>query len=445
MLPPSLIAGVSVLCAAGAWLSAQPVMLRGLTAVAAASTVVGSAVMRRWDTVAGKRVAELGRARTSDGWRYEERLAEVEGDLDESRAVRAKMEAKLRSKRAELAALRGEHASLLRRYATAETERASALEGRRLLAIEATTPAKALPPGGAASGARGLSAAEPAGSARPTPELYERAGAALGRLTTRTVAASVASAAPVATAAPAPPVAPAAPAAPVAPAAPAVPAAPASPVGKTAPAASAAPVAPALPAASKASSAGGGGHSHAPAVRPESRGYRVPAASAVAPRPAARRPAVGGFDFFGTQGGVAQGGGTQGGQGARRAAPRAIEAVQNEDLADVVGEEALAVHRAQNEAAEPAEPTASTEPTEPAEELALTAVAAGTPAEQATPQRRTEERKAATGGGADGTEAGEFESPAESSEDRSGQVIDLTEHDETEQLDVERLRAAMRA
>src|SRR5262249_50568156 len=52
---------------------------------------------------------------------------------------------KLRAKRTELANLRNEHASLLRRYATAETERASALEGRRLLAIETTSPAKALP------------------------------------------------------------------------------------------------------------------------------------------------------------------------------------------------------------------------------------------------------------------------------------------------------------
>ncbi|MER5825178.1 hypothetical protein ABT086_23690, partial [Streptomyces mirabilis] len=65
-------------------------------------------------------------------------------DLDESRELRTKLEHKLRAKRAELAGLRNEHAALLRRYATAETERASALEGRRLLEIETVAPARAL-------------------------------------------------------------------------------------------------------------------------------------------------------------------------------------------------------------------------------------------------------------------------------------------------------------
>ncbi|MET8482109.1 hypothetical protein ABZV68_33795, partial [Streptomyces clavifer] len=56
----------------------------------------------------------------------------------------------------------------------------------------------------------------------------------------------------------------------------------------------------------------------------------VPAASAVVPYATARRYLVpqGTFDFFGTQ-----------------KASAAIESVQNEDLADVVGEEALAAHR----------------------------------------------------------------------------------------------------
>lgn len=56
----------------------------------------------------------------------------------------------------------------------------------------------------------------------------------------------------------------------------------------------------------------------------------VPAASAVVPYAAARRHLVpqGSFDFFGTQ-----------------KSDAAIESVQNEDLADVVGEEALAAHR----------------------------------------------------------------------------------------------------
>lgn len=123
-------------------------MLRALAAAAAATAVVGAVVMRRWDIQAGKQVAELTRARAGDEWRNEERVAELETDLEESRELRTKLEQRLRAKRAELAGLRNEHAALLRRYATAETERASALEGRRLLEIEAVVPSSspALPP-----------------------------------------------------------------------------------------------------------------------------------------------------------------------------------------------------------------------------------------------------------------------------------------------------------
>jgi hypothetical protein len=146
LLPPSAIAGVSFVCAFGPWVFSQQVVLRVIAAAAAATAVVGAAVMRRWDTQAGKQVADLTRARASDEWRHEERVAELETDLEESRELRAKLEQRLRAKRAELAGLRNEHAALLRRYATAETERASALEGRRLLEIEAGAPARALPP-----------------------------------------------------------------------------------------------------------------------------------------------------------------------------------------------------------------------------------------------------------------------------------------------------------
>ncbi|MFK0025184.1 hypothetical protein [Streptomyces sp. NPDC090798] len=145
LLPPSAIAGVSLVCAVGPWLFTEPTVLRSLAAAAAVTAVVGGVVMRRWDTAAGKRVADLTRARASDEWRHEERVAELETDLDESRELRTKLEHKLRAKRAELAGLRNEHAALLRRYATAETERASALEGRRLLEIETVAPARALP------------------------------------------------------------------------------------------------------------------------------------------------------------------------------------------------------------------------------------------------------------------------------------------------------------
>ncbi|MFD5796019.1 hypothetical protein ACFWIO_21250 [Streptomyces diastatochromogenes] len=132
--------------------------------------------MRRWDSQAGKHVADLTRARASDEWRYDERVAELETDLEESRELRTKLEQRLRAKRAELAGLRNEHAALLRRYATAETERASALEGRRLLEIEAAVPsgAPALPPArsGEAEAAEVAEseAAETAGSAEAAEE-----------------------------------------------------------------------------------------------------------------------------------------------------------------------------------------------------------------------------------------------------------------------------------
>ncbi|MGN7142541.1 hypothetical protein ACTHS2_36615, partial [Streptomyces pseudogriseolus] len=147
MLPPSAIAGVSVVCALGPWVFTQPVVLRLLAAAAAATAVVGAVVMRHWDAQAGKRVADLTRARASDEWRFEERVAELESDLEESRELRQKLEQRLRAKRAELAGLRNEHAALLRRYAAAEAERANVLEERRVLEIEAAVPARALPAG----------------------------------------------------------------------------------------------------------------------------------------------------------------------------------------------------------------------------------------------------------------------------------------------------------
>ena len=166
----------------GPWLFSDAWVLRGLAAGAAATAVVGAVVMRHWDVSAGKRVADLTRARASDEWRHEERVAELETDLDESRELRIKLEHRLREKRAELQGLRNEHAALLRRYATAETERASALESRRRLAIETTTPARALP---AAASADPVAEAteKPAPAARAAASvLYAKANAALDRL-----------------------------------------------------------------------------------------------------------------------------------------------------------------------------------------------------------------------------------------------------------------------
>ncbi|WP_204116537.1 hypothetical protein [Streptomyces sp. CS014] len=365
ILPPSVVAGVSVVGAAGAWLLAEPLVLRGLVAAVAAAAVTGAYLMRSWDRAAGLRVAELTRARASDEWRAEERIAELEQDLEESRELRTRLETKLRRKRVELAGLRGEHAGLLRRYANAETERASALEGRRQLAIEAAAPKELLP-----------------ARSTPTPESYRRADEALRNLTRnaalqetrRTVEAvrqrqlAVADRHRDAEAE--------------------------SPKGKQAAATGAGehrdhqhgrpsttPPAPATNAqdaaqnTAPATNAQDAAQNTTPATNAQNTApasiapVRVPraiaAASAVAPY-AARRQLVpqGNFDFFGTQN--------------AQKTKAAIESVQNEDLADVVGEEALAAHR-----------------TGVADNRAV------------------------------------------------GKVIDLTAHDETEQIDVAQLRGAV--
>ncbi|MBT2476912.1 hypothetical protein [Streptomyces sp. ISL-94] len=321
LLTPTSVAGVSIAGAGAAWLLAEPVALRLLVALTAGAGVAGAVVMRAWDRSAGRRVAELARERVKDEWRTEERIAELESDLEEARMLRAKLDGKLRAKRVELAGLRGEHAALLRRYATAETERASALEGRRLLAIEAAAaPAapKQLAP----------ATEERTSAGAPTAVGYTRAHAALGALAARKAEAQ-ASAQPQREPR-------------------ALPAAPPSPTSP---------------------SGGDGGHGRPAAAVPA----RRPAA-AVAPYAAQRRTASrveGGFDFFGTK--------------STAQARAVVDAVQNEDLADVVGAEALALHKAES---------AQTKP--------------------ATPEMRA-----------------------------VGQVIDLTAHDETEPIDVARLRTAI--
>ncbi|MEV1048971.1 hypothetical protein [Streptomyces sp. NPDC049916] len=427
ILPPSVVAGVSVVGAAGAWLLAEPLVLRGLVAAVAAAALTGAYLMRSWDRAAGLRVAELTRARVSDEWRAEERIAELEQDLEESRELRTRLETKLRRKRVELAGLRGEHAGLLRRYANAETERASALEGRRRLAIEAAAPRELLP-----------------ARSTPTPESYRRANEALSNLTRNAVlqearrTAEAVRERALATRAeargaeegpgaeerprgkhaaatgsgdrpdqhrrpsPVPPApTPNAPAAvnppgrsasmgPANTSGPAVPArgpntpgtpgprpaasapGPVAPTntpgapGRPAPSASQLPAVPNAsdsPNASDPSAASALARVSATAAETP---RTVPAASAVVPYASARRTLVpqGTFDFFGTQN--------------ARKARATIEAVQNEDLADVVGEEALAAHRT------------------------------GAARNQAV-----------------------------------GKVIDLTAHDETEQIDVAELRGAV--
>ncbi|KOY56905.1 hypothetical protein [Streptomyces sp. XY332] len=335
LLTPTTVAGVSVASAAAAWLIAEPLPLRLLVALTAAAGVAGAVVMRAWDRSAGRRVAELARERVKDEWKTEERIAELESDLEEARALRAKLDAKLRAKRVELAGLRGEHAALLRRYATAETERASALEGRRLLAIEASAAPAAAP--------KELPAVseERTSSGAPTSVGYARAHAAMKALARKAEAD---------------------------------PARPKMLEGRGA-----------EPRALGAGSAGGphsrtdgatGAAAAVPARRP---------AAAVAPYSAVRRSASrveGGFDFFGTK--------------TAAQARAVIESVQNEDLADVVGAEALEVHKAESARAA-AEPPVKEQGFKPA-----------------TPEQRA-----------------------------VGQVIDLTAHDETEPIDVVRLRTAI--
>ncbi|WP_030300718.1 hypothetical protein [Streptomyces katrae] len=332
LLTPTTVAGVSVASAAVAWLIAEPLPLRLLVALTAAAGVAGAVVMRAWDRSAGRRVAELARERVKDEWKTEERIAELESDLEEARALRAKLDAKLRAKRVELAGLRGEHAALLRRYATAETERASALEGRRLLAIEASAAPAAAP--------KELPAVseERTSSGAPTSVGYARAHAAMKALARKAEAD---------------------------------PAQPKVLEGRG--------------AEPRALEAGGppsrtDGATGAPAAVPA----RRPAA-AVAPYSAVRRSASrveGGFDFFGTK--------------TAAQARAVIESVQNEDLADVVGAEALEVHKAESARAA-AEPPVKEQGFKPA-----------------TPEQRA-----------------------------VGQVIDLTAHDETEPIDVVRLRTAI--
>ncbi|MFD5749148.1 hypothetical protein [Streptomyces sp. NPDC127033] len=385
LLPPTAVAGAAVLCAAGAWLFADPLVLRGLTAAAAAAAVGGAVFMRSWDRNAGRRVAELTRGRESDHWKTEERTAELEADVEESRELRAKLEAKLRSKRIELAGLRGEHAALLRRYATAETERATALEGRRQLALEAAAEPKALT----------------AASSGPGKAAYVGAARALDELTRNGVAQQVKRT---------------------------VEAARARDLAERAAEAEE------EPQGKHAAAAGAEQHSRPSSAALAPSAPRVPVASAIVPYSPAGRPArrpEGGFDFFGAQcahvedqhdqhdqngdkpadpDGTGTGTGTSTGTGAGTAP----------------GEEPEAPDPAQAPAAEadapvPADIPAAEDAPVPLDRLARVAredLADVVGEEALAERRRTEERGV-------------------------GQVIDLTAHDETEPLPLRGLRGAI--
>ncbi|GAB2903435.1 hypothetical protein GCM10022245_43630 [Streptomyces mayteni] len=139
MLIPSALGGSALLCAALAWVLGGTAA-SALATVAAFAAVTASALLRRWDLEAGRTVARERAAKAGMSWQVDERQAE----LEEAQELVSQLEDKIRGKRADLGRLRSEHADLLRRYATAESERARALEGRRRLALEASEPAREL-------------------------------------------------------------------------------------------------------------------------------------------------------------------------------------------------------------------------------------------------------------------------------------------------------------
>lgn len=149
LLPPVSFAAVALGCAAGAWLvSGDGPAVRWLAVGAAGAAVGASALLRLRDRLTALQVTEATGARARAEQRHEEQVAELKRDLEEARRIRGELEKRLGSRHGDLARLRTDHAALLARYATAESERAAALEGRRQLAIEAATPVKELPPAG---------------------------------------------------------------------------------------------------------------------------------------------------------------------------------------------------------------------------------------------------------------------------------------------------------
>nr|WP_208870128.1 hypothetical protein [Streptomyces monomycini] len=507
------VAGASLACASGVWFVGDDLAQRVLATGAAAAAVTGSVLLRAWDRTAGKSVAELKNARVRDEWKTDERIAELETDLEESRGIRGKLDTKLRAKRAELARLRSEHAELLRRYATAETERASALEGRRLLAIETGTPAGELTaetadgPDGSVPGALtagmyhraaealrqlprnaarqaesaqtqdgedgqgnpGAATERPAAQGRarraavpkpggpgsggpkpggprsggPKPGATKAGAADTGAADTDAVHADAAKAGG--------------------------PKSGASELGGAEAGASesaASGVADGAAGEGVVRTAGGAGPSRdqgtdrgsgelpdagaetgagagtdagsASGLRP------VPAAAAVvAPVRAARLPASrlqGGFDFFGTATGTGavRDGAPQGGPGAgapstvtRR--PKPVRRLE-EDLADVVGDEAVAEQSALGRARDGSpEPTAE-KPTgkKPVTKKPVT--------KESATKKATVEEPAAEGEAAD---APADRAATEAADAGNGEVIDLTAHDETEQIDLAELRSAV--
>ncbi|CAG6393793.1 conserved hypothetical protein [Actinacidiphila cocklensis] len=162
LLPPLSVACGAAVLAAASLMAADTGVIRVITAATALTAIAGAALARTWDRSAGREVAELEAARVREEWRTDERVAELETDLEESREIRGRLEKKLRAKRSEMARLRTEHADLLRRYATAEAERARALEKNRLLRVGDAPQQLALTAGTSAIGPAAFLKAEQA-------------------------------------------------------------------------------------------------------------------------------------------------------------------------------------------------------------------------------------------------------------------------------------------
>jgi hypothetical protein len=340
MLPPFTVAGCAAALAAASLFAGDTTALRVITAATALTACVGAALARSWDRSAGHRVAELETLRERDEWHTDDRVAELETDLEESRELRGRLEKKLRGKRAELARLRTEHADLLRRYATAESERARALEARRRLQLEGAAAQQplALPAGPSPVGPAAFLKAAQALRELPRNAARQQAQRTVVEARRRDVATHE------------------------------------EPQGRHAAAEDGVPAT--SPAGLPVREA-----RLVPAVAAAVLPYAQPQRSAAAPGTPAHR-AIGGFDFFGTQHGKAP------------ALPRAV--------GGAVPGEAV-----------------------PGGAVSGEAVSGGAVSGGAVP------RGAGSGGAAEHTRADEAVS----------EVIDLTAHDETEQLDMSELRA----
>lgn len=470
------VAGVSLACASGVWFVGDDLVQGALATGAAAAAVTGSVLLRAWDRTAGKSVAELKTARVRDEWKTDERIAELETDLEESREIRGRLDTKLRAKRAELARLRSEHAELLRRYATAETERASALEGRRLLAIEAGTPAGELTAGDGPDGVPGtLTAVMYRRAAEALRQLSRNAARQAGHGPAERVAAQdgedgqgnpVAATEPSAeqgrprTAADTQPTG----SEPDGPEQTGTeqsgtesdgsrPGEAVAAAGEDANAVSGsdAPAGDRSPADADARDAGR--QAGRQTARPAPNLRPVPAAAAVVPPvkvprlPASR--VQGGFDFFGTAtgtGAVRNGTAPTGpGTGVPSAVPRRAKPARQleEDLADVVGDEAVAEQSARGRARTTDEVRSESGQKPESGRESATGSKPGEAGDGAAEAAATEVAGEADAAKASDGDAAEEASVAEDSGKGDGEVIDLTAHDETEQIDLVELRSAV--